>query len=628
MGDTTPTAMTDNVKNNRMAPLAGAVAFLKLGGTGDRAALSYMVAAVGIYSTIPLIIAAAGGIGSPFLFNAGWRLGLTVGYGLFLWFWHRRLVQNSDVRAVIRRRILCWSFLPMVFNNFELALFSLSARYVDISVAAVIYELYHVGVIWLTAYLFRKEAGGYREVTFTTLLLMSVGFAGIGFVVFAQTGVFWGLGGLPGWSIFWGILLSVTATVAAACAAYAFKWSRDVGSELVDRGLAKNDGSADVFCVVAVNFVANAVCIPLNFGIGWGFSEQVDGSVFVGTVGIAILGGLFLNSVPSVFWRKANLITSNLGVNALGYATPVCSLLWLWIFGFVNVAAWQYLVVGTAAVITINLLINFEAEVRFGFKALILALWGCGAFVYLRDDFLYLLPFGNWLWPRETYLGALGLSATVFILLLTFRVARLAPRTQDEDNRLFALHRNLELLARRNLIDPNVNEYIRGIDSAHNPRELRVAYAGAKLCFAHAAAADHTPANRKLLSDAETQLNIIVHSRQQGVDFGELFSLIIFGGSTIALALLSRPEVYGWVAFLYEVFSVLFSAVVVFLIINVWDLHRERADLVLANQENSREYGVIFRDPKNRRFEQSVSVVIGLLIILAYAGLLWHKWLG
>ena len=97
-----------------------------------------------------------------------------------------------------------------------------------------------------------------------------------------------------------------------------------------------------------------------------------------------------------------------------------------------------------------------RAEVRFGFKALILALWGCGAFVYLRDDFLHLLPFDGWLWPRETYLGALGLSATVFILLLTFRVARLGPRTQDEDNRIFALHRSLELLARRNLIDPNV----------------------------------------------------------------------------------------------------------------------------------------------------------------------------
>ena len=529
---------------------------------------------------------------------------------------------------MLRRRILCWSFIPMVFNNFELALFSLSARYVDISVAAVIYELYHVGVIWLTVYLFRKEEGTYRQVTFTTLLLMSVGFAGIGFVVFAQTGVFWGLGGLPGWSILWGLLLSVSATVAAACAAYAFKWSRDVGSILVDRGLAESDGSADVFCVVAVNFVANAICIPLNFGIGWGFSEQVNGSVFVGTVGIAVLGGLFLNSVPSVFWRKANLITSNLGVNALGYATPVCSLLWLWIFGFVNVAAWQYLVIGTAAVITINLLINFEAEVRFGFKSLILALWACGAFVYLRDEFLHLLPFGGWLWPRETYLGALGFSATVFILLLTFRVARLAPRTQDEDNRIFALHRNLELLARRGLIAPEASEHLRAIDGSRNAEELRRAYTRVKLCFVQAVAVDLPVADRRLLADAETQLNMTVHSRQQGVDFGELFALIIFGGSTVLLSLLSRPEVSGWTAFLYEVFSALFPAVIIFLIVNVWDLHRDRANLVLTTQQGPEGYGVIFRDPRSRRFEQSVSVVIGLLIIAAYAVLLWYKWIG
>jgi len=313
----------------------------------------------------------------------------------------------------------------------------------------------------------------------------------------------------------------------------------------------------------------------------------------------------------------------------MAYLIPVVSLVWLALFLGLNVARVDFLIIGAAAIIIANLLINFEAEVRFGFKALILAVWGCGAFVYLRDDVLHYLPFDGWLWPRETYLGALGLSATVFILLLTFRVARLGPRTQGEDNRIFALHRNLEMLARRNLIDPSVNEHIRGIDKARNPEELRIAYAGARLCFARAAAAaDHPPTDRKLLADAEAQLNMVTHSRQQGIDFGELFSLIIFGGSTIALAMLSRPAVYGWTAFLIEVFSVLFSAVIVFLIINVWDLHRERADLVLESRQSNQEYGVIFRDTKNRRFERSVSIVVGLLIILAYAGLLWNKWLG
>ena len=41
---------------------------------------------------------------------------------------------------------------------------------------------------------------------------------------------------------------------------------------------------------------------------------------------------------------------------------------------------------GTAAIITANLTMNFEAEIRWGFRALVLALIACGALVYLRDD--------------------------------------------------------------------------------------------------------------------------------------------------------------------------------------------------------------------------------------------------
>jgi len=342
----------------------------------------------------------------------------------------------------------------------------------------------------------------------------------------------------------------------------------------------------------------------------------------------ALIAGILVSGISDILFRKANSITDNLGVNAIAYSTPVAGLAWLVAFGRVGDVSIDLLTIGAVALISANLLINFEAEVRFGFKALILALWSCGAFVYLRDDFLHLLPFDGWLWPRETYLGSVGLSATVFILLLTFRVARLAPRTQDEDNRIFALHQAVELLASRNLISPETSEHIRSVDSARNPEELRIAYSQAKLCFVRAAAVNHSVADQKLLASAEAQLNMVVHSRQQGVDFGELFSLIIFGGATVLLSLLSRPEVSGWTAFIYEIFSVLFPAVIVFLIVSVWDLHRDRADLVLATQTGDDGYGVIFRDPRNRRFERAVSTVIGLGIAATYAGLLWYKWVG
>lgn len=106
---------------------------------------------------------------------------------------------------------------------------------------------------------------------------------------------------------------------------------------------------------------------------------------------------------------------------------------------------------------------------------------------------------------------------------------------------------------------------------------------------------------------------------------------------------------------------VLFSAVIVFLIVNVWDLHRERAGEILekrqyrfhANVWDSQHeigleisesqlhwrheayglinyydsYGVVFRDAVNRRFEQTTSIAIGLLVTVAFAALLWQKWL-
>ena len=51
---------------------------------------------------------------------------------------------------------------------------------------------------------------------------------------------------------------------------------------------------------------------------------------------------------------------------------------------------------GTAAIITANLTMNFEAEIRWGFRALVLALIACGAIVYLRDDVFTSLGIEPW----------------------------------------------------------------------------------------------------------------------------------------------------------------------------------------------------------------------------------------
>ena len=583
-----------------------------------------MLAAVAGYSVIPLLVALSDGSQSPFLFNAGLTFGVGIGQAVFLWFVFRRVLFSQSVLPMVWRRIFSFSMFLIVVHRFEYGLFALSTRFIDVSVASAIFEIWPVTSLLLMAYLFRNE-GRYKEITPGKLMLLGLAFVGFLFVAGSQTGEFLNWIGVGFLETGIGLVLVLLAVAVASFVAFTFRWGEDFRRELptalVDR---ENGMMLEISCVILASCIGALISAALNLVVGVGIGESMSANAAVA----AVMGGALAYGLANITYRTSIVLTDDLGINAMLYVTPVVALFWLFVFSQVNVARLDFLIIGAAVVIIANLLINFEAEIRFGFKSLVLALWGCGAFVYLRDDVLHYLPFDDWLWPRETYLGSLGLSATVFILLLTFRVARLGPRTQGEDNRIFALHRNLEMLARRNLIDPSVNEHIRGIDSARNPEELQAAYAGAKLCFARAVAVDHPAPDRKLLADAEAQLNMVAHSRQQGIDFGELFSLIIFGGSTIALAMLSRPAVYGWTAFLIEVFSVLFSAVIVFLIINVWDLHRERADLVLESQRSGHEYGVIFRDTKNRRFERSVSIAVGLLIILAYAGLLWNKWMG
>ena len=83
----------------------------------------------------------------------------------------------------------------------------------------------------------------------------------------------------------------------------------------------------------------------------------------------------------------------------------------------------------------------------------------------------------------------------------------------------------------------------------------------------------------------------------------------------------------GWIGFLAEMLTVLFSAVIVFCVVNVWDLHRDRAGEIPGKHPDHHGYGVVFRDAVHRGFEQTASIVIGLPVTIAYAALLWYKWL-
>ena len=580
-----------------------------------------MLLSIAGVSLAPLAIVFGNGGDSPFLFSTAMRVGHVLIYCAFLAATFRRILFRGDVLWLVVRRSLAWTMLFSIVHRFEFALFASATRFIDVSAVVMLFALQTVLTALLASFLFKR----YQSITADTGLLLLVGLLGFCFIAAGEVGGFGNLGdfGLSNASV--GILLAVLAAVAAALSVFVNRWGVDLSRALPEETVGNEDRSrVEIGCVITGQLIGNLGGTALQGMIGVVRGESITWE----SVGVAVACGIFATGLGTIARRRAQLMTTDLGINALAYATPIVSLVWLSLFWEVDVSRYDYLAIGVTSIIAVNLLINFEAEIQFGFKALIVALWSFGAFVYLRDDLLRDLPFGDWLWPGPPLMGVLGLAATVFILLLSFRVARLAARTQAEDDMVFGLFQRLDLLIRQKVVKEDVREQVLNIDAAHSPEELKDAYQQVRGRLSEAVTANRKAEDQVRLSEAETQLNVIVHSRRHGVEFGELFALIIFAGITVLLALLGRPvEVLGWAGFMFDVFAFSFSAVIIFLLVNVWDLHRDHTGHILTRQTDGDGYGVVFRDTRNRGFERGASMAVGVSIAIAYAVLLWHKWL-
>ena len=103
------------------------------------------------------------------------------------------------------------------------------------------------------------------------------------------------------------------------------------------------------------------------------------------TVAYAILGGMIINTCSIIPWRKANIITNNLGVNAISYCTPILTLTWLFGLGRANVARPDYLIIGAMTIIGANILINTQRSNKLSYTGPIIALWLAMLMAYITS---------------------------------------------------------------------------------------------------------------------------------------------------------------------------------------------------------------------------------------------------
>lgn len=596
-----------------------------------------MLVAVVCYSSLSLAVGLTGGSDNPFLFTMWWRLGMVGGIGLYLALRYPGLFFDTRVWGRVRLKAGSVHLWLTLLAYFDISLFVMSTVFISITAATILVQVTSIFFILFMHRLDRDRV--YRSITWTTGFLMLLGIVGFAFVVIAETGGADIAFETSAWRLATGVLIVLSCALVGAFNAHSFQWGRQLASEHRASFLEEGDGQIydeqDLnrlvfFYVVLGSWVVNILAVLANGAVGFGTSLLgVYGGVSGSTLVYAVAWGAVAFTAAVILNRKANLMTTNLGVNALNYARPVFGVALLVFFAGlgadvarVDIRKPDYFLIGVLGIVSVNILINFEGERLLGFKALVISLWVFGALVYLRKvdgDLLTLML------PEVGYFYPLVLLSTVVVLILLFRVVRLAGRMRDEANRTCRLFRELAALSRRDVIGFEVCRLVPVIDRSGG-EDLRGYYGKARALLLEATDRAGS-ADVGCLTLLEAELDSLVCSRRQDINFGGLCALFIFVGITVGLALVSRPAVAGLIAFVIELFTLLFASVIVFLAFNVLDIRQDRRALILHDDAGG-QYSVFFRDQGSRMVEQWVSVMVGLAVVVAYFGLLGAKWLA
>ena len=465
-------------------------------------------------------------------------------------------------------------------------LFAAAIALAPAAVATILFELWGVlfAVLCLSGWWRRRMHHGQsldRSAAVTTLVFMTVGIAGVALAVLSDAGS-------QSWS--WAATVGIGMALLAAAATAA--------ATAVEQMMGKRQHGDKHLSATHVSAAGNAL------------SKGLLGGLMLAGVGMWRLAGRPLDVPWAGLWWAAATAALQTGGNWLfqhsnhlardraGQSAPqINSLYYLVPVGAVVLLAWltdsavarpALLICGVAGVVAVNMVMHLDPEGAaqrahpvggHGYKALVLAVWGCGTAVVLRD---FWLPARWQVWSVVEYWGMVGVLATVFVLMLSFRQSRLGERRREMDSLTLGLHQTLETMRHsRSLPYAAVDEAIDGlrrVDKASRPNELSGAYLGLRKVLLDdldpdPGRSERAAARRAVLADVERLVNL----RQQGRNFAELAALTMFAAVTVALTLTARPagDIAPFAGLTHDTASLVVAAAFAFLGFDLIDKRRE-----------------------------------------------------
>ncbi len=323
-----------------------------------------MTLAVICFSWIPLTVSANDGGSNPLLFSSTWRAGALTTYIIALLALYRPLMNRGDLGRTLQlltqspyRRFIAMESI----RTLDYALFALSTRYIDVAATAIAFEIWPITVMLILARLY------HRKIPVRTCILAPICFLGFLSVAAGEQG------GLPELqdtltTAPTTLLLGFGAAILAACATSLSAFALRCGTLLSqDQRLQKSAREKgikqplDRFGTIVTFAVCNAISIPVSAAIGLTIGGPAEFPTLLSQPGpetLKVTAGGALLAGGAIMWQAANARTQNLGINALNYLTPTLSLSWLWMFSQVGPVEARYLLIGAAAIIAANIMIN------------------------------------------------------------------------------------------------------------------------------------------------------------------------------------------------------------------------------------------------------------------------------
>ena len=351
-----------------------------------------MFGSVLLYALMPVFIVWGDAKNAPFAFNAVITLFVGLGTFVFLSAFYRKQLFNKEIWSAVFRNLWKWSLFGLFASYFAYAIFSWSLKYIDVSVASVLFETWPLWLILMTGIMFKKE-NRYENINTSKWFFLLMGFAGLVFVVLSQyeelsfkennTSLFYAVLGV--------ILASISAILGAAACGCSIRWAATVLNDIpMDKQKETNKDLTIFFSLLAL-IVANIPGVAIGAALSaWGAHNE---TVELNNMAVAAILGLFISATGSILFRTANIMTTRLEINAIAYATPIFTLLYLATLGYINVPKTDWLVIGAMGVVVANILLSVRMPPQMSVQLFMIILWIFGTVVYFNPFLHTLLSF-------------------------------------------------------------------------------------------------------------------------------------------------------------------------------------------------------------------------------------------